>query len=42
MHCRIFHITRNRDFDNINDYDIYGNELLGNRIDSIEEIPKDL
>ena len=42
MHCRIFHITRNRDFDNINDYDIYGNELLGNRINSIEEIPKDL
>lgn len=42
MHCRIFHITRNRDFDNINDYDIYGNELLGDRIDSIEEIPKDL
>lgn len=45
MHSRIFHITRNKDFDifdNIIDYDIAGNELLGDRIDSIEEIPKEL
>lgn len=42
MHSRIFHITRNKDFDRIADYDIAGNELLGNNVDYIEEIPKDL
>lgn len=41
MHSRIFHITR-KDFDRIADYDIAGNELLGDNVDYIEEIPKDL
>ena len=42
MHSRIFHITKSKDFDRINADDIIGNELLGDNVDYIEEIPKEL